>query len=797
MFKKSLGLVLILFTYSVFSQTQNIASISVGGGSYTLPPISAQSEFSKSQTIYYPDQLKFTGTINSIRYFKAFGTQSMANSNNWKVKIGLTNKQAFSNGDNFVDTSTFTEVFSGVLTLDTSYNINIIFNTPFYYDGLSNILIEVEETSPGLTSSGSTGFQGSEDFANPPKRTMVQMWGTSSATSTVYENSYPETEFFGNLQQCMAPGGNISNITENSATLNFSNNANITGYNYIIYPENTPEPINYTFTTQATTNLTNLLAAQKYYIKASTNCTNPPGLIYSVSNFTTLQQTISVPHTITFEGDFSRDYLLSSGYLANAIVQPNIGNNNSNGLKFMGSTGSTTPWDSNNVWVNNTEFISRISLKINLTNNPANPILTFDLKQKLDTSMRILVDGFVLPYTYNAVNVNDTDFRKITIDLSQFNGRTITFNIEHLSLYSGATDIRVGYIDNIELKSGVCYLTKNEINVTPTQNSLTLDYTDANSNFDFAIIPYNSSLADRQWTSISLPYTITNLTAAKAYKIYLRKKCNTEDSNFIELTPSINPETINTLPFVVYNQNSTLNSYISPNYRNSSSYVIFNSPTSIAMLQKHGSDLWVGGTSPTESQAWIDNSNFIFSNKMIVNATNFTSLILNINLKLARLGTNSSWFRVLVNGNQVGSSYTATTVNSDPFQLRSFDLSSYVGNILTIELQHSGKDTGFSSGGVNDAAYIKKIDFTGVLENETFEMDNLKIYPNPFTNYIKIEGLENEFDISLFSIDGKEIMKVSKLNSSQNIDLSKLETGIYNMKIKTTDSIINKTIIKK
>ena len=76
-------------------------------------------------------------------------------------------------------------------------------------------------------------------------------------------------------------------------------------------------------------------------------------------------------------------------------------------------------------------------------------------------------------------------------------------------------------------------------------------------------------------------------------------------------------------------------------------------------------------------------------------------------------------------------------------------------------------------------------------------MDNLKIYPNPFTNYIKIEGLENEFDISLFSIDGKEIMKVSKLNSSQNIDLSKLETGIYNMKIKTTDSIINKTIIKK
>ena len=67
---------------------------------------------------------------------------------------------------------------------------------------------------------------------------------------------------------------------------------------------------------------------------------------------------------------------------------------------------------------------------------------------------------------------------------------------------------------------------------------------------------------------------------------------------------------------------------------------------------------------------------------------------------------------------------------------------------------------------------------------DNFAFDNIKVYPNPFTDYINIESLDRVTLIEIFDATGNLILK--RKIDNENIDLGKLTAGIYIMKI--TDS---------
>lgn len=79
--------------------------------------------------------------------------------------------------------------------------------------------------------------------------------------------------------------------------------------------------------------------------------------------------------------------------------------------------------------------------------------------------------------------------------------------------------------------------------------------------------------------------------------------------------------------------------------------------------------------------------------------------------------------------------------------------------------------------------------------NDVFA-SSLKIYPNPATQVVNISTAEEINKIDVFSLQGKKVISVNKLNNN-SLDVSSLSSGIYLMKLASGNSIASKKLIIK
>jgi hypothetical protein len=100
--------------------------------------------YSLSQQIYTPDEIGGTsGYINGIAFYHC----EDADTRTWDIYMQPTDKAAFGEGDGWEAVTEADRVFSGTVTL-TAYDWTwITFDTPFFYDGTSNILLTVDDNS--------------------------------------------------------------------------------------------------------------------------------------------------------------------------------------------------------------------------------------------------------------------------------------------------------------------------------------------------------------------------------------------------------------------------------------------------------------------------------------------------------------------------------------------------------------------------------------------------------------------------------------------------------------------------
>lgn len=137
--------------------------IAVGDGEAgTIAPFARYYENARSQLLYRSDMLKNAGlgagAINKI----AFDVTSAAGQSfaNFKVNIAHTNMEQF-NG-NFSGGFAFEEVFSGTYNSVNGIN-DIEFDTPFIYDGESNLIIQIcfdngEWSSDDIAAASDVGY---------------------------------------------------------------------------------------------------------------------------------------------------------------------------------------------------------------------------------------------------------------------------------------------------------------------------------------------------------------------------------------------------------------------------------------------------------------------------------------------------------------------------------------------------------------------------------------------------------------------------------------------------------------
>lgn len=74
--------------------------------------------------------------------------------------------------------------------------------------------------------------------------------------------------------------------------------------------------------------------------------------------------------------------------------------------------------------------------------------------------------------------------------------------------------------------------------------------------------------------------------------------------------------------------------------------------------------------------------------------------------------------------------------------------------------------------------------------------NNVKIYPNPTTNFIHVNGLEN-YNYQLCSLQGESLIRGID-NDKKRLDFSAINAGIYLLKLSQKDiQIIRKLVIQK
>lgn len=156
--KGALGLFLgtSLIVSNSFSQTLDV-QIGTGTGTSANIPLTSYFGYTYSQQIYTVSDLNAVGitsavTISKIRFYRTSGS-NLNNSLQWDVYLGNSVKTSFESATDWETIDNLQQVYSGGISdLGTNTWYEITFTTPFIWDGVSNLIVAVDENQTGYSS---------------------------------------------------------------------------------------------------------------------------------------------------------------------------------------------------------------------------------------------------------------------------------------------------------------------------------------------------------------------------------------------------------------------------------------------------------------------------------------------------------------------------------------------------------------------------------------------------------------------------------------------------------------------
>ena len=144
------------YSFVVESDMDFVANFAEGtmigdGGTSTSVYLPSHSNwrYTLSQQIYTPAELGDGGLITSIAFYNSGTTKTRS----YDFYMKATTKDAFSGQTDWEVVSEVDKVFSGNVTMNAGEWTFVIFDTPFVYDGISNIVL-VTDDNTGTYSSG-------------------------------------------------------------------------------------------------------------------------------------------------------------------------------------------------------------------------------------------------------------------------------------------------------------------------------------------------------------------------------------------------------------------------------------------------------------------------------------------------------------------------------------------------------------------------------------------------------------------------------------------------------------------
>ncbi|MEO7081837.1 MAG: GEVED domain-containing protein, partial [Flavobacteriales bacterium] len=212
--------------------------IGSGSGTSNYFPIYSCYGYSYSQQIYLASEYTGQPYITKIKFKYTGGASSFESSNGWTVYLGNTTKTSFSSTTDWVPFANLNQVFSGTVNPIAGQWMEITLNTPFLWDGTSNIVVAVDENTPSynctaawqsFTASANRGIMYYSDGTNPnPSAPPAANQGPSADIAQIQILG-------GTPPSCLQPTGvAVSNVTTTSANLSWtaSTSAPANGYQW-------------------------------------------------------------------------------------------------------------------------------------------------------------------------------------------------------------------------------------------------------------------------------------------------------------------------------------------------------------------------------------------------------------------------------------------------------------------------------------------------------------------------------------------------------------------------------------
>ena len=105
--------------------------------------------YTLSQQIYTPNEVGTARSITSISYFNAGDTETRT----YNIYMVHTDKSTFDNNTDWITVSETDLVYSGSVIMTQGYWTTIVLDTPFDYNGTSNLAIVIDDNTGSYTSS--------------------------------------------------------------------------------------------------------------------------------------------------------------------------------------------------------------------------------------------------------------------------------------------------------------------------------------------------------------------------------------------------------------------------------------------------------------------------------------------------------------------------------------------------------------------------------------------------------------------------------------------------------------------
>ena len=128
-----------------------LEGVMVGEGTLTnthLPSLT-NYKYSLSQQLYTADEIGTAGTITAISFYNGGAEKTR----NFDLYLVLTDKEAFTSKKDWITVSSGDKVFSGEVTMVADGWTKFTLNTPFAYDGTSNLAVIIDDNTGESSTS--------------------------------------------------------------------------------------------------------------------------------------------------------------------------------------------------------------------------------------------------------------------------------------------------------------------------------------------------------------------------------------------------------------------------------------------------------------------------------------------------------------------------------------------------------------------------------------------------------------------------------------------------------------------